>query len=131
MFLFHKDNTLPEDDSIFVFGSNLRGVHGAGAAAEAVRSFGAKWGKGRGLQGKSYAIPTKNQRIESLSLEQIRFEVEDFVQFTHNNPHLRFFVTRVGCGLAGYKDEQIAPMFRSARNCSFAEEWKPFLIIEQ
>ena len=81
--------------------------------------------------GRSYAIPTKGHDLQSLSLNEIELHIRKFVAYT-NSPTVifligNFFVTRVGCGLAGYKDHQIAPMFRGASNCSFAEEWRPYL----
>lgn len=126
MIKYHADGTRSNGNEIFVFGSNLAGVHGAGAAAAAL-NMGAVWGQGIGLQGKTYAIPTKDKNINSLRISQISKYVEEFVQFTKDNPKMSFFVTRVGCVLAGYKDQQIAPLFKGAINCSFAEEWKPFL----
>ena len=126
MTFFHSDGTLPSDNSIFVFGSNLAGVHGAGAAAAAL-IYGAEWGKGVGLFGKTYAIPTKDENIKTMRLDVIRPYIEEFVQFTKTHPELHFFVTRIGCGLAGYTDEQIAPLFKGAVNCSFAQEWRPYI----
>lgn len=123
---FHTDGTRPGDNSIFVFGSNLAGIHGAGAAAAAL-NFGAEWGKGVGLSGKTYAIPTKDENIKTMRLSAIRPYIEEFVQFTKDHPGLRFFVTRIGCGLAGYTDGQIAPLFKGAVNCSFAQEWRPYI----
>lgn len=126
---YHADGSLPYDSAaVFVFGSNLSGIHGAGAAKAAEQRYGAKWGVGKGWQPtfRSYAIPTKDKRIESLSLEEIKYYVDEFVRLTKSVEHI-WFVTRIGCGLAGYRDEQIAPMFKEARNCSFAEEWKPYL----
>lgn len=109
---------------IFVFGSNTAGIHGAGAAKFALQNHGAVWGQGVGLQGNSYAIPTKDQNIRTLPLSYIRVYVEQFLQFAAANPSLQFQVTRVGCGLAGYTDEQIAPMFQGApSNCFMPPEW--------
>lgn len=125
--IFHADRTTPKDGRIFVFGSNLGGKHGAGAALEARLRYGALLGKGEGLVGNSYAIPTKTANFECLSLEEIEQYVETFVLFTLENPEMQFFVTRVGCGLAGNKDEDIAPMFKGAINCSFPEDWQVYL----
>jgi hypothetical protein len=127
--IFHKDGSQPTNpDAIFVFGSNLRGVHGAGAAAAARKNYGALYGIGSGLVRKSYAIPTKDYEIKSMPLEKIKPYVESFVEFTKNNPDMFFFVTRVGCGLAGNKDEDMAPMFSGCGdNCSFAENWKEYI----
>lgn len=127
---YHKDGMLPapEDGYIFVFGSNLGGLHGLGAAMIAKRFFGAEHGVGEGLTGLSYAIATKDRFIRTLSLPEIRRHVNAFVEFTLEHPEMKFFVTKVGTGLAKYKDHQIAPMFRGAgSNCSFAEQWKPYL----
>jgi hypothetical protein len=113
---------------IFVFGSNLAGRHGKGAALYARQHHGAIYGQGAGPQGNSYAIPTKDERIRTLPLETIKTYVEDFLFYAENSPDLKFEVTRIGCGLAGYKDWQIAPMFRKApQNCYLPEEWKEYL----
>lgn len=110
---------------IFVFGSNLAGVHGAGAAAYAVKHHGAIWRKGIGLQGNSYGIPTKDLNINTLSLDVIAKHVTRFIKFASEHPEMTFNVTRIGCGLAGYVDEQIAPMFKGApSNCVLPYEWE-------
>lgn len=127
MIKFHKDGTRPVTDQIFVFGSNLAGIHGAGAAKAAREHYNAELGVGFGPTGNSYAIPTKHGDLSCLTLKQIELYAEQFCIYTQDNPHLKFFVTRVGCGLAGNHDSQIAPMFRGAINCSFAEEWMQFL----
>ena len=109
---------------IFVFGSNLAGIHGAGAAKYALQNHGAVWGQGIGLQGNSYAIPTKDRNIKTLAISYILIHIEQFLKFASENPTLEFQVTRVGCGLAGYTDEQIAPMFKNApSNCLMPPEW--------
>ena len=128
MYKFHRDGTLPQNGEVFVFGSNLAGIHGAGAAKVALDKYGALWGKGVGLHGMTYAIPTKNEFIHTLPLHEIEEFVERFVSDSNFYEDGQYFVTRVGCGLAGYKDEQIAPMFKGAKNCSFAEEWKQYLV---
>ncbi len=113
---------------IFVFGSNLAGVHGSGAAKDALNRYGAKLGCGQGLQGQSYGIPTKNQYIQSLTLPQVAVFVAEFVRFAKNHPELRFKVTQIGCGLAGFTSDEIAPLFKDApSNCAFDEKWKPYL----
>lgn len=99
---------------IFVFGSNEAGRHGAGAAAYAVLEHGAKYGKAYGLQGNSFAIPTKDKYIKTLSLNMINVYVEKFLEFANKHPEMTFMLTAIGCGLAGYKPEQIAPMFEDA-----------------
>ena len=111
--------------SIFVFGSNLAGIHGAGAAAYAHHNCGAVWGYGVGLAGKSYAIPTKNHSLLPLSLPTIKHYVEDFLNYARKNPEDTFIVTCIGCGLAGFTARDIAPMFYEAPpNCQFDYNWK-------
>jgi len=113
---------------IFVFGSNLRGVHGAGAALHARQNHGAIYGKGIGRHGNSYAIPTKDYQIQTLPLHSIKLHVDTFIRYARDNPHLRFQVTAIGTGLAGYKHTDIAPMFRDAPdNCELPYEWKQIL----
>jgi hypothetical protein len=124
---YHVDGTVPDEGEIFVFGSNESGRHGAGAALLARTAFGAVYGQGRGLQGQAYAVPTKTGRLIVRELEDIAKDVRDFVHFTLDRPDLAFFVTGVGTGLAGYSARDIAPMFRLAINCSFPQEWKPYL----
>lgn len=96
-------------NEIFVFGSNLAGMHGGGAAHLAYSRFGAVWGQGVGLQGRSYAIPTMQGGVET-----IRPYVDEFIKFAGQNKHLTFLVTRIGCGIAGFRDEEIAPLFKEA-----------------
>lgn len=103
-----------QDGEIFVFGSNLSGRHGKGAAKTAL-GWGAKWGQGNGLQGRTYGIPTKDHSVRrTLSIEEIRPFVDEFIQFAKDNPQLTFLVTEIGCGLAGYKPKDIAPLFVNA-----------------
>lgn len=100
-------------DQIFVFGSNLSGFHGAGAAKLAYNKFGALYGIGVGFQGRSYAIPTKDFYIRrTLTIDEIKPYVNDFIYFVKNNPDLEFLVTEVGCGLAGHSHDDIAPLFK-------------------
>lgn len=109
---------------IFVFGSNTTGRHGKGAALTAKLHFGAKQGQGVGLEGQSYAIPTKNGRLQTLPLSKIEQYINDFIQFANQHHELKFFVTAIGTGLAGYKHEQIASMFANApANCRLPPEW--------
>ncbi len=96
-------------DDIFVFGSNLAGHHGGGAARIAMQKFGAEWGNGVGLQGQSYAIPTMQGGVET-----IKPYVDEFIEFASNCDQNTFYVTRIGCGIAGFKDEEIAPLFKDA-----------------
>lgn len=124
---FHKDGTLPISNEIFVFGSNMAGRHGKGAAKVARLDYGAVYGAGFGLYGSSYAICTKDENLNVLSLDRIKYEIDNFCMFTLEHTFYRFFVTAVGCGYAGYTAQQIAPMFRQAINCSFPDSWEPFL----
>lgn len=103
----HIDQLAPNE--VFVFGSNRMGVHAGGAALVAMRKFGAVMGKGVGLHGQSYAIPTMQGGVET-----IRPYVDQFIDFARQHPDLKFLVTRIGCGIAGFRDEQIAPLFRAA-----------------
>lgn len=103
-----------EAPPIFVFGSNLAGRHGKGAALWALENRGAIYGQGEGLQGNSYAIPTKDEDLRPLPLEYIRDGVNRFLVFAANSPGLNFQLTPIGCGLAGYAPSDIAPMFRAA-----------------
>lgn len=99
------------ENEIFVFGSNLGGMHGGGAARLAFERFGAEWGKGVGLYGQTYAIPTMQGGVET-----IRPYVDDFIAFAKTRPDLTFLVTRIGCGIAGFRDEEIAPLFAAAHD---------------
>jgi hypothetical protein len=101
------------DNEVFVFGSNLNGIHAGGTAKLALDKFGAIWGQGVGLQGKSYAIPTKDHKMNSLELRHIRFYVNQLLYVSFLYPKKTFLVTKIGCGLAGYTIKDIAPMFRS------------------
>ena len=114
--------------NIFVFGSNLAGRHGKGAALHAARQHGAQYGIGIGLTGNAYAIPTKDERLRVLPLDTIAGHIRDFTMFAHQHPEQTFNVTRIGCGLAGYTDDQIAPLFHQAQahelpNCHFDRAW--------
>ena len=129
---FHKNGALPGYPCIFVFGSNLAGRHGRGAAKVARQKFNAEYGVGIGMTGNSYAIPTKGHKLEILDLDDIQSQVHIFVAYARFYNDDNFFVTAIGCGLAGYKHADIAPMFQGASdNCSFPEEWKEFLENEQ
>ena len=125
--IYHQHGTIPQNGEILVFGSNLRGHHGAGAALLAFNQFGAKEGEGIGHFGQSYALPTKDEYLKALSLNQIVYGINIFTEYTYSRPDLRFFVTRVGCGYARYEDKVIAPLFAAAINCSFPEQWKIYL----
>ncbi len=96
-------------DDIFVFGSNLQGMHCGGAARTAYERFGAVWGKGTGLHGQSYAIPTMQGGVET-----IKPYVDEFIALAREWDQNTFYITRIGCGIAGFTDEQIAPLFDEA-----------------
>lgn len=98
-------------DEIFVFGSNLAGIHGAGAAKTAHELFRARKGRGFGPTGQCYAIPTKDSDLSVLPLSEIKQYVEAFLMYAEDQQNLTFLVTEIGCGLAGYRPKQIAPMF--------------------
>ena len=100
-----------KENEVFVFGSNLAGAHGGGAARVAFHAFGAEWGKGVGLQGQSYAIPTMQGGVDT-----IQPYVDEFIQFAKEHEQQIFLVTRIGCGIAGFRDEEIAPLFKKAEN---------------
>lgn len=113
---------------IFVFGSNLAGRHGKGAALYARTHHGAEYGVGRGRTGNAYAIPTKGYHLEVLDLDYIKTEVQWFMIYARHYPELTFQLTRIGCGLAGYKDSQIAPMFKGVtNNVLIPIEWRIYL----
>ena len=123
----NKKRTTPEfitelkPDEIFVFGSNLQGMHGGGAARIAYQKFGAIMGQGVGLQGHSYGIPTMQGGVET-----IRPYVDGFIAFAKEHPELTFLVTRIGCGIAGFTDDEIAPLFAQAHeveNIVLPEGW--------
>ena len=125
-----KQTKLPAPDNItsllpnqiFVFGSNLQGAHGGGAARAAYNHFGAIWGQGVGLQGQSYAIPTMQGPVSS-----IKPYVDEFIDFARKHPEYEFLVTRIGCGFAGFKDADIAPLFKDAMNLDNVRLPKSFL----
>ena len=102
--------TALQSNEIFVFGSNLKGIHGGGAALTAYKKFGAIWGEGVGLHGQSYGIPTMQGGIKT-----IRPYVDEFVEYAKVHPNLTFLVTRIGCGIAGFTDDEISPLFKKAK----------------
>lgn len=113
---------------IFVFGSNLAGIHGAGSARHAYDHHGAVWGIGVGLRGNSYAIPTKNHNIETMPLAEIEPYVKEFLNFARQNENMTFKIVAIGCGLAGFTPEKIAPMFKDApENCVLPMEFMEIL----
>ncbi len=126
----------PAQSAVFVFGSNRKGIHGAGAALHAARWCGARRGQGEGTMGASfdpstetvrpacYAIPTKADPYTRLSLDEVAQHVEAFLHYARQCPKLTFQVTRIGCGLAGFSDEEIAPLFAGApTNCLLPGRW--------
>lgn len=101
--------TTLQPNEIFVFGSNLSGMHGGGAARLAFQKFGAIWDQGVGLQGQSYGIPTMQGGVDT-----IKPYVDEFIEFAKTHPQLKFLVTEIGCGIAGFSVEEIAPLFKQA-----------------
>lgn len=109
-----NDITQIQHNEVFVFGSNESGRHGKGAAKTAL-TWGAIWGQAEGLQGKTYGIPTKDKTIRRvLTVLEIKYYVDRFIEFAKHHPELKFYVTEIGCGLSGYKPKDIAPLFRDA-----------------
>lgn len=114
-------------NAIFVFGSNLSGVHGAGAALYALKEKGAVLGEGLGQHGKSYALPTKGYapRLPTLKLAEINVHAKQFTEWAEEHPKTTFQLTAVGCGLAGYTAEQIGPLFTHVpTNVLLPPEWQ-------
>lgn len=117
---------------IFVFGSNSSGIHGAGAAKTAAQKHGAQFGKGYGHYGDSFAIPTKDEWLETLPTEHIMYYVAGFLAYATDKRKLTFKITRVGCGLACKTDKEMAELFMLGgnpppKNCMFDEAWRPYL----
>lgn len=129
LYKYHRDGSQPAPNQIFVFGSNLSGIHGAGAAKAAWLDYGAVRGVGEGLTGHSYALPTVRLGIAGpLPLFFIKEAVDRFINYALNTPDHEYFVTRIGCGLAGYHDSEIAPLFKNVPpNCSLPVTWQPYL----
>jgi len=116
------------DNEVFVFGSNLAGRHGKGAALTAAKLFSAKYGVGVGITGDCYAIPTKDQALYTLSLFSIEQYIFFFKEHAKQHPDFTYVVTKVGCGLAGYSDAEIAQLFKySPENCVFHQDWEVYL----
>lgn len=113
---------------IFVFGSNRLGIHKRGAAKDALNRYGAILGQGEGIQGQSYALPTKSTPWKSLTVDEIREHANTFVKYAKSHGDDEFLLTRVGCGLAGFTDEQMAPLFAdSPVNVTIPIEWKGYI----
>lgn len=119
-----------DPDQVFVFGSNLAGRHGAGAALQAVQ-WGAIYGQGFGLMGKTFGIPTRDKNIITIDLPTIEVYIEGFLLFAKENTDKVFLTTEIGCGRAGYRHSDIAPLFRNAvplKNVYLPEKfWKIIL----
>lgn len=116
---------LPDDDRVFVFGSNLLGIHGAGAARYAYDYLGAIWGDEEGIMGNSYALPTCYQPAEPVTLDELGVYVSNFLEYARKHPELTFFVSEVGCGLAGFNPTEVIPFFVGApSNCDLPPSWR-------
>lgn len=116
---------ITEDNEVFVFGSNLSGIHGGGAAKYAIDNYGARMHGYYGFMGRSFAIPTKDENINTLPLDRIKLYVDAFLSDAEKYPDKLFIVTPIGCGLAGYNPSDIAPMFSNIpSNVILPEEFK-------
>jgi hypothetical protein len=129
---YHEDGKPPGQGEVFVFGSNLLGLHGLGAAHYAYKKLGYPWGKSKGYhlssKGACYGIPTKDELLYTLDYQEIDMYVMEFKDYCEDHPTMRFFVTRVGCGYAKIPDEKMAELFKgSPDNCIFPVEWRRFL----
>lgn len=114
--------------NVFVFASNLAGAHGGGSARAALEKHGAILGEGIGYHGNSYAIPTLDRSLVKLALHDIAAHVGDFLEFAKTNTHMTFEVVAIGCGIAGFKAAEIAPMFAGApTNCILPREFTDVL----
>lgn len=127
---YHNESIVKQlpENTIFVFGSNMAGHHAGGAAKTALEHFGAMKGVGRGWAGQSYAIPTMNEHLQQMPLSQIQHYIDDFKIYTKNHRRNQYFITSIGCGVAGYKVEEIAPMFKGiSHNVIFPQSFRPFV----
>lgn len=123
----HYTPEMNDGQHIFVFGSNLAGIHGAGAARQAHKHWGAEWHVGEGRTGNSYALPTKDRSIKTRTLTEIRASVRKFIEYAKTHTELTFLVTEVGCGLAGLNPQLVAPMFCDApSNCKLPDSFRIF-----
>ena len=111
-----------KENEVFVFGSNMNGNHAGGAARFAVKNFGAINGQTEGLQGQSYAIPTLDEKMEKLSLGRISLSIDKLFQFANENANLVFFVTKIGCGIAGFTEDELKQVF-------YSKEFIPFNVV--
>jgi hypothetical protein len=120
----HGFITALEPHEVFVFGSNLAGRHGAGAAKQAREQFGAQLGVGEGRTGQTYALPTLDENLKQLSYKELALAAERFISYAWRNPNTVFHLTKVGCGLAGYDEERIKVLFAwTPRNVVKPEGW--------
>lgn len=127
---YHHIESIPvfPSDYIFVFGSNLAGLHSIETPLVAKCLFGAEFGVGIGITGRSYAIPIKDRFIRFLTTKEIKKYVDMFKAYTHEHPELKFWITDLGVEKRGYKHWEIAPLFiGSNNNCCFPEQWKRYL----
>lgn len=131
---YHNDLDKMPQGYYFVFGSNESGSHGKGAALYAKQKLGARQGFAEGITGKCYALPTvgtwKNGKLQKMHFDTVQEYIKRFIEFTKKNPDKKFWITRVGCGLAGFSNAQIAPLFKCAvnqENLNFPIDWKEFL----
>lgn len=123
-------NSTPENitelqpDDVFCFGSNALGEHYGGAARYAYDHFGAIWGRGEGIQGQSYAIPTLSKAMKPYSISMLERITGTFIYYAKQHPEKTFLLTKVGCGIAGFSEAEIAPLFKYApRNVVKPERW--------
>lgn len=115
-------------NEIFCFGSNLSGLHSGGSAREAVINYGAIFGEGIGHHGNSYAIPTLTAKFTKMELYDIGAHIDDFIEYAKAHPELTFNIVAIGCGIAGFTPEEIAPMFADAPdNCNLPKEFTDVL----
>jgi len=127
---YHDESIIKSltEDTVFVFGSNMAGTHQGGAAKTALLHFGAMKGVGRGWSGQSFAIPTMNEHLQQMPLSQIQHYIDDFKVYSKNHLKIKYFITAVGCGVAGYKVEEIAPMFKGiSHNVILPISFRPFV----
>lgn len=127
---YHDETIVTElpEDTVFVFGSNLAGQHDSGAARVAAQHFEAVTGVGRGWAGQTFAIPTLNEHLQQMPLSQIEHYVDDFKIYAKNHPKIKYFLTALGCGIAGYKVSEIAPLFKGIHsNVIFPESFRPYI----
>lgn len=120
----------PDPRHFFVFGSNLRGIHGAGSARIAKAYLGAIPGRGKGFMGQSFAIPTKHAPYENMTLDEVAWYIDSFKKLTHRRENI-FHVTAIGTGRAGFTHEQIAPLFNGVVCCYLPVAWRPYIDMGQ